>query len=193
MDILDFMLSERDNIRTPHFLVVEGDIFQTSALNIAFAVNYATRDQKPANNTGGFAGQVAKFIPEVATTEYQKGIPVSFQHCDKTYHALPVHSNEVGGWDEAPELIETCLNMLKVPDEHVVAIVLIGGGKAGFDWNASAQNIAGMLRSNKTLALYLLDQPKVMAKLIELSHLFARDKKEIRRILRKEEGMILQA
>lgn len=192
MDILEFMLSEKDNIRKPHFLVVQGNVLKTSASHIVFAVNYATKDNKPGKNTGGFAGQVAEFIPEVSETEYQKGVPVSFEYGGKNYHALPVHSNEEGGWDEAPELIETCLNMLDVPDEEIIATVLIGAGKAGSDWNANARNIAGMLRSNKTLGLYLLDQPKVFERIISLTPLFFQEKNEVRRIL-KEEHLMLRA
>ncbi len=186
LDILDFMLLERDNIRKPHFLVVEGDILETPARHIAFAVNFETRDGRPAKNTGGFAGQVSKFIPEVAKFQYEKGKSQTFSFNGKFYHALPVHSNEEGGWEEAPLLITECLNQLKVEDDEVIASVLIGGGVSGDTFNANTKNIAGMLLSQKTLALYLLDKPEVYEALQKMSYLFSAEKQKVRELISED-------
>lgn len=191
LDILDFMLLERDKIRKSHFLVVEGDILKTPARHIAFAVNFETSEGKSGINTGGFAGQVAGFIPEVGNFQYEKGKPQTFSFGNKFYHALPVHSNEEGGWDQSPELITHCLNQLDVEDDEVIATVLIGGGVSGDIFNASSRNIAGMLLSDKTLALYLLDKPEVYESLQKISYLFSTEKKKMRELFSEEHLLLV--
>lgn len=134
---------------------VRGDILKTHADHIAFAVNYPN-NLGQFDNTTGFAGQVAKkFWPELVNIRFKPGVPVSHTVKGKTYHALPVHSNEDGGWDLAPGLIHGGLNALPVPSEEVITCVLIGAGDAGRKWNVNIKNIEGMSKSYKTIVLYV--------------------------------------
>lgn len=136
-------------------LCVQGDIFITPADHIAFAVNYPKKDGTWAN-TGGFAKLVEERGWEgLSKIKFTKGESVSKKIGGKTYHAMAVHSNEPGGWDEAPELIHFCLNNLPVDSVEMVAIVLIGGGKSGEDFKANVKNIEGMSRTYKSIVLYV--------------------------------------
>ncbi len=144
-------------------LCIQGDIFQTPADHIAFAVNYPNCAGE-YNNSGGFAGQVcAEAWPELKNIKFAKGEIRHHLFMGKTYHAMAVHTNEVNGWKETPELLEFCLNRLPVDSTEVIAIVLIGGGKAGAKWKASVNNIIGMARSYKTIALYVKEEKPYQA------------------------------
>ncbi len=134
---------------------IQGDILDTPADHIAFAVHYPDSNGN-YNNSGGFAGVIAeKFWPEIATTKFEPGKPISKKIKGKTFHALPVHSNEPNGWDDAPGYITQCLNLLPVDSTEVIATVLIGGGKAGTQFKASVKNLEGLSRTYKTVVLYV--------------------------------------
>lgn len=136
---------------------VNGDIFETPAKHIAFAVNYPGK-RGGFGNTSGFAGEVIeRYWPELNSIRFEKGEPVTRFSNGKYFHALPVHSNEENGWEEAPDLIELCLNKLPVNSTEVVTCVLMGGGTSGKKWGASIRNIGGMLASMKTVVLYVFD------------------------------------
>jgi len=131
-------------------LCIQGDIFDTPADHIAFAVHYPNKNGH-YNNSGGFAGDVCQQAwPELKSIQFAKGETRSHRYGGKTFHAMAVHSNEPNGWKDAPELIELCLNKLPVNSIEVIATVLMGGGKSGAKWNASIQNVIGMSRSYKT-------------------------------------------
>lgn len=145
---------------TEPMLAVQGDIFTTPADHIAFAVNFPSADGS-YRNSGGFAGEVARmYWPELVDYKFERGKPVS-RFCTqlgKTLHALPVHSNEEGGWKDAPILITDCFNQLHVPSNEVIASVLIGGGKSGAEFGANPRNIEAMAMSYKTIVVYLLEE-----------------------------------
>ncbi|MFA5023776.1 MAG: hypothetical protein WC523_02345 [Patescibacteria group bacterium] len=148
-------------------LCVQGDIFETPADHIAFAVNYPNGNGE-FNNSGGFAGEVCRQAwPELKNIKFTKGETRSHRYCGKIYHAIAVHSNEPDGWKDTPELIELCLNKLPVDSTEVIAIVLIGGGKAGKKWKANINNLIGMSRTYKTIALYV-KEPELRKALMEL-------------------------
>ncbi|MEZ4103009.1 MAG: hypothetical protein R3B55_00300 [Candidatus Paceibacterota bacterium] len=141
-------------------LSVHGDIFETPADHIAFAVNFAGKSSKPVNS-GGFAGEVSRrYWPEISNHEFQAGVPVSryIASAGKFFHALPVHSNEEGGWKDAPELITKCFNLLPVPSTEVIATVLMGAGSSGTKYNASPRNIEAMALSYKEIVLYIYEE-----------------------------------
>ncbi len=136
---------------------VHGNIFKTPAQHIAFAVHYPNK-KGDYSNVDGFAGQVMeKHWPELGSIKFTKGEPISRYANGKYFHALPVQTNEERGWDDAPELIETCLNKLPLNSIEVVACVLIGGGDSGLKWGANIKNIGGMLASVKTVVLYVYE------------------------------------
>jgi len=136
-------------------LCIQGDIFDTPADHIAFAVNYPNT-QGDFNNSGGFAGEIcSKFWPELKNIKFAKGEIRSHRFMGKIYHAMAVHTNEIDGWQETPELLEMCLNKLPVDSTEVITVVLIGGGVAGKKWKASIKNVIGMSRSYKTVVLYV--------------------------------------
>lgn len=141
-------------------LAVQGNIFETPADHIAFAVNFPTADGS-FQNSGGFAGEVARmYWPELVDYKFERGKPVS-RFCavlGKTLHALPVHSNEEGGWENAPLLITDCFNQLCVPSNEVIASVLIGGGKSGEKFGANPRNVEAMALSYKTIVVYFLQE-----------------------------------
>jgi len=140
-------------------LCIQGDIFDTPADHIAFAVNYPNKDGQSENGFTGFAGEVCRrFWPGLNNIVFTKGEVRSHRSQGKTFHALAVHTNEVNGWQDAPQLIESCLNRIPVGSEEVITIVLIGGGKAGKKWKASVNNIVGMSRSYKTVVLYIKEE-----------------------------------
>ncbi len=86
---------------------------------------------------------------------FEKGKPQSKKIKGKTFHALPIHTPQDGGWDESPELIKECLNKLPVGSGEVIACVLMGGGNAGEKYKASVRNLEGMIMSYKTIVLYV--------------------------------------
>lgn len=140
-------------------LAVQGDIFQTPADHIAFAVHWPNKEGYSNNNNGGFSSEVAKFgWGDIGNIVFEKGKPVTKKIRGKYFHALPVHTSEEGGWEETPLLIEECLNKLPVDSTEVIAVVLIGGGNAGQKYNASVRNLEGMVRTYKTVVLYVFDQ-----------------------------------
>ncbi|MCX6757373.1 MAG: hypothetical protein NTZ44_00605 [Candidatus Nomurabacteria bacterium] len=141
--------------RQKPLICIQGDIFLTPADHIVFAVNYPSKDGK-WNNTGGFAGDVvARGWTNLPEIKFEKGQTISKKIFGKTYHAIAVHSNEEYGWDEAPDLIQLCLDKLPVNSTSVMAIVLIGGGKAGEKYVASIKNVEGISRTYKTVVLYV--------------------------------------
>ncbi|MFA4942729.1 MAG: hypothetical protein WC564_03785 [Patescibacteria group bacterium] len=71
---------------------------------------------------------------------------------------MAVHTNEIGGWKNAPELIRVCLNKLPTSSVEVIAVVLIGGGISGKKWKAGLDNIIGMSQSYKTVVLYIKEK-----------------------------------
>lgn len=144
-------------------ICLQGDIFDTPADHIAFAVNYPN-SSGDFGNTGGFAGEVCRrFWPELEFIKFKRGEIRAHTSHGKTFHAMAVHTNEIDGWKDTPELIESCLNRLPVSSEEVIALVLIGGGKAGKRWKANVKNIVGMSRSYKTTVLYIRDSERYQA------------------------------
>lgn len=139
-------------------LAVKGDIFNTPADHIAFAVHWPTKNGYSNNNNGGFSSEVAKYgWDDIGSIIFKKGKPVTRKIKGKYFHALPVHSPEEGGWDETPFLIEECLNKLPVDSTEVISVVLIGGGNAGEKYKASIRNLEGMVNTYKTVVLYVYD------------------------------------
>lgn len=139
-------------------ICIQGDIFETPADHIAFAVNYPGAEGRYDNDTG-FAGEVCqRYWPNLKDIEFKKGETRSHRCDGKTFHAMAVHANEANGWKDAPSLIELCLNKLPVSSTEVIAIVLIGGGLAGKKWKAGVENLVGMSRSYKTIVLYIKER-----------------------------------
>lgn len=139
-------------------VAIQGDIFDTPADHIAFAVHYPNKKGESDNSKSGFASQVYEHgWTSLKTIKFKAGWPVTKKIKGKYFHALPVHSNEEGGWEGSPELIQDCLNRLPVSSTEVVAIVLIGGGAAGLKYKASVRNIEGMVKSYKTVVLYVYE------------------------------------
>lgn len=137
-------------------LAVQGDIFSTPADHIAFGVHWPNKEGHYNNNDGGFSSLVASYgWQDLGEVVFEKGVPITKRIRGKYFHALPVHTPEEGGWHESPKLIELCLNKLEVPSTEVIAVVLIGGGNAGQKYKASVSNIEGMIRSYKTVVLYV--------------------------------------
>lgn len=142
------------NFQEP-LLCIQGDIFETPADNIAFAVNHPNSEGQYDNNIGFAAEVCQRYWPELKDIKFEKGETRSHRAAGKTFHAMAVHTNEVNGWKEAPRLIKTCLNQLPVNSTDVIAIVLIGGGISGQKWKAGVNNIMGISRSYKTIVLYI--------------------------------------
>ena len=156
MNIFDFFAALK---RQKPLIAVRGDIFNTPADHIAFAVHWPNDAGHSDNDDGGFSSLVASYgWPELSSIKFEKGKPQSKTIKGKTFHALPVHTPQENGWDEAPELIEQCLNMLPVPSNEVIACVLIGGGHAGQKYKASVRNLEGMIHTHKTVVLYVYDE-----------------------------------
>ena len=142
--------------RQKPLLAVQGNIFDTPADHVAFAVHWPNKEGHYNNNDGGFSSRVAEYgWPELAHIRFEKGKPQSQMIKGKMFHALPVHTPEKGGWDETPQLIESCLNQLPISSSEVIACVLIGGGHAGKKFKASITNLEGMVRTLKTVVLYV--------------------------------------
>lgn len=138
-------------------IAIQGNIFETPADHIAFAMHY--KKDSRVNHLIGFAGKVAKYgWPELKDIDFEKGVPVTQKIKGKHFHACPIHTNEEGGWDEAPELIEQCFNKLPVSGDEVVASVLMGGGLAGMKYKATVNNLQGMVRTYKTVVLYVYEK-----------------------------------
>lgn len=156
MNLQEFLYANK--LQKP-LIAIQGDVFTTLADHIAFGVHWRNKEGYLDNSNGGFAGKVAEYgWPELATYEFEKGKPVSKMIRGKTFHALPVHTNEKGGWDEAPILIEECLSTLPVSTMEVISCVLIGGGSSGLKYKATICNIGGMLKTHKTIVLYVYDE-----------------------------------
>ncbi|MFA7702565.1 MAG: hypothetical protein WCX80_03880 [Patescibacteria group bacterium] len=146
------------NFQDP-MLCVQGDIFETPADHIAFAVNYPNSEGEYNNSDTGFAAKVCEdHWPELANIKFEKGEIRSHRSMGKTFHAMAVHTNEIGGWKNAPELIRVCLNKLPTSSVEVIAVVLIGGGISGKKWKAGLDNIIGMSQSYKTVVLYIKEK-----------------------------------
>lgn len=156
MNIQEFLAANK--MQKP-LIAIQGDIFKTAADHIAFAVHWRNSKGYLNNANGGFADEVAKYgWPELADIEFKKGKPATKYIEGKYFHALPVHTNDEGGWDESPQLIEECLNLLPVPSTDVIACVLMGAGHAGVKYKATVNNIEGLIKSYKTTVLYVYDQ-----------------------------------
>ncbi len=141
-------------------IAVQGDIFDTPADHIAFAVHYPTKAGFCNNGNGGFASEVLDYgWSDMGKIIFKKGEPVTRKIRGKYFHALPVHAPEEGGWEETPGLIELCFNRLPVNSTDVIASVLIGGGHAGEKYKANVRNLEGMIRTYKTVVLYVYDEP----------------------------------
>ena len=139
-------------------LCIQGDIFETPADHIVFAVNYPNSEGQ-YDNSNGFAAEVChNYWPELSDIKFQKGEIRSCLSKGKFFHAIAVHTNEPNGWRDSPKLIEDCVNRLPVSSEEVIASVLIGGGVAGKKWKSSINNIVGLSRSYKTIVLYVKEQ-----------------------------------
>jgi len=128
-----------------------GDVFKTNCAHIAFAVN------TKGYNDGGFAGQVSSsHWPELADTGGNKlGDVLSKKSKGKTFHALVCHSLGVEGWKNTPQTVTECLDALNVPDDEIVAVVLMGAGAIGQTEGADVFAIlGGIARSKKKVAIY---------------------------------------
>lgn len=138
-------------------IAIQGDIFETIANHIAFAVHWDNKGQKTETNNDGFAAKVAKNgWSDLCKIKFKKGEPQSKLINGKWFHALPIHTNEEGGWEEAPGLIKTCLDKLTIVSSvEVIATVLMGGGASGEKYKASVRNLEGMLGTHKTIVLYV--------------------------------------
>lgn len=155
MDLQQFLIS--NGLQKP-LVAFQGDIFNTNALHIAFGVHWRNSKGELNNAHSGFAALVAAYgWPELATFEFEKGKPETKFIKGKYFHALPVHANEKDGWDEAPELICQCLNLLNVSGTEVITCVLIGGGDSGLKYKATIKNMEGFIKSYKTVVLYIHD------------------------------------
>lgn len=133
---------------------VKGNIFDTPHKHIAFAVN------TEGYNDSGFVGQVSsRYWPQLVNIGKKKlGEVLYHRSGDKTFHALVCHSpRESGGWTKTPEMITKCLDSLDVPDDQVIAILLIGSGLAGQMGGADSSAILrGMEQSKKKVVVYAL-------------------------------------
>jgi O-acetyl-ADP-ribose deacetylase (regulator of RNase III) len=130
---------------------VKGDIFKSPYQHIVFGVN------AEGGHNAGFAGDVARrFWPELPTIGKKKlGTILEKTAGGRTFHALVCHQLRDDGWAQTPQLVEKCLNELKVDPAEEIAIVLIGSGFAGYLFRADVQAIMqAMERSNKKLIIY---------------------------------------
>ncbi len=102
-----------------------GDIFETEAKHIAFALNME------GSIDCGFAWELSKrYWPELEFCgKNELGTVLSKKIGDKTFHALICHSCE-NGWNENQiEIIKECFD--KIPSEgEAIATVAIGTGPA---------------------------------------------------------------
>lgn len=133
--------------------VIRGDVLRAPHSHIAFAVN------TQGVNDAGFAGMVSsRFWPELSDTGSRElGEILSHRTEDKILYALVCHSLGENGWVQTPEIIEQCLNSIEVPNDEVIAIVLIGGGMIGQGQGADVfANLSGVARSQKKCAVYSL-------------------------------------
>lgn len=130
-----------------------GDVFQASHKHIAFAVNTG------GYNDAGFAGAVSsRYWPELANTGAKKlGDALARNEKGKTFHALVCHSLGSDGWKKTAETVTKCLDSLDVPEDEIIAIVLMGAGMIGQMGGADTFAIlGGMARSKKKVAVYTL-------------------------------------
>ena len=132
---------------------IRGDVFKTSHAHIAFAVN------TEGFNDAGFAGAVSsRFWGELANTGKKKlGDVLTHEANGKTFHACVCHSLGGEGWNKTAQTITKCLDALNVPDDEVIAVVLMGAGMVGQMGGADVFAIlGGMARSKKRVAVYTL-------------------------------------
>lgn len=138
-------------------VAIQGDIFKTPSDNIAFAMHY--KKHPKFDKLIGFASQVAKYgWEDLADIEFEPGVPVTKKIKGKYFHACPIHTNEDGGWDNAPTLIEECFNKIPVSGDEVIASVLMGGGYSGMKYKATINNLQGMMKTYKTVVLYVYEK-----------------------------------
>lgn len=155
MNLQEFLTA--NGLQKP-LVAYRGDIFDTKAHHIAFGVHWRNSKGELNNAHSGFAALVAAYgWPELATFEFEKGKPETKFIKGKYFHALPIHSNEKNGWDEAPELICQCLNLINVPGTEVISCVLMGGGDSGLKYKATVRNIEGFIKTYKTVVLHIHD------------------------------------
>jgi hypothetical protein len=131
--------------------IIQGDIFKTPHKHIAFATN------TEGYNDAGFAGTVAfRYWPELTSIGPNKlGKVISKKIKGKIFHALVCHSLGSTGWRKTPQIITKCLDLLDVPDDETIAIVLVGTGGVGQIGGADVFSIlGGMARSKKRIAVY---------------------------------------
>ncbi len=128
----------------------KGDIFETSAKHIAFAIN------AEGINDAGFAGQVAAKWPELKNLGKHKiGEVLSKKIGDVTYHALVCHSLKNGWGDNQAEVICNCFNAIPVDNSEPIASIMIGTGFVGMLSGANPRQIVvGMCNSDKNIVLY---------------------------------------
>lgn len=134
---------------------VRGDVFKTPYNHIAFAVN------TEGYNDAGFAGVVSsRYWPELANTGPRKlgdVIRNYWERKDVTFHALVCHSLAADGWKNTSQTVTKCLDLLDVPDNETIAIVLMGAGMVGQLGGADVFSIlGGMARSRKKVVVYTL-------------------------------------
>ena len=132
---------------------VAGDVFRAPQKHIAFAVN------EEGENFVGFAGQVASMIwPELEETGGNDlGEVLEYVSGSKTYYALVCHTQELGGWDNTPEIVRECLDNIDIPNNEEIAVVLMGSGEIGIKEGADVEAILqGMEQSKKHLVVYTL-------------------------------------
>lgn len=102
-----------------------GDIFETKAKHIAFALN------TEGSIDCGFAWSLSKkYWPELEFCgKNELGTVLSKKIGDKTFHALICHSCENGWNEDQTEIIKECFD--KIPtDGEPIATVVIGTGAA---------------------------------------------------------------
>ncbi len=133
--------------------VVTGNVFDTQARHIAYAIN------TQGFNDSGFAGQVATHCPQLANTgENSLGAVVTAEANGKFFHGLVCHSLEPGGWKEAPKSIIASLERIETEDDEPIAVVLMGAGMIGQMSGADVRaNVKAIHESKKNCILYTLD------------------------------------
>lgn len=129
---------------------VNGNIFETEAKHIAFAVN------TEGYNDSGFAGVVSsKYWPELADCgSHEIGTILSKKVGDKTFHALVCHSLKKDWGDNQREVIKECFDNIPVDGEEI-ATIAIGTGFIGMLSGADFRQIAcGMHDSKQNIILH---------------------------------------
>ena len=129
---------------------VRGDIFNTEAKHIAFAIN------TEGVNDAGFAGIVArKYWPELESCgKHELGTVLSKTVGDKTFHALVCHSLRSGWGDDQTEVIRQCFDSIPADGEQVASIA-IGTGLIGVLSGADFKQIlCGMHDSKQEIVLH---------------------------------------